>query len=292
MLNELYTKIEVTGLYKPVRLMQISDLHLTLADERDDAYANEHQIGRTQCFSRPGVPGAPAQLREMMAYAQDKCVDRIVLTGDILDFPSVPNLELLKEQLSGSGIPYFYIYGNHDWNYPRDMEQAAVKMRNTPLFKELLGGDASARAVDLGALILIGLDNSDYQFTDAQVDFTQAQLAAGKPCMIFFHVPLYIDTLLEDTMRVWQRSILAGTPPVCNKNDWGAAATEATMRMCRLLRKADTPLIGAAAGHVHFNHEDYLTYGVCPLLKNRGRKQYVTDVGAFGTVRIFDVVPA
>ena len=83
------------GLVKPVKLLHVTDSHLTLTDERDDE--------RKRALSGRMGEGAVEYLSEQIKFAEENC-DLLVHTGDLMDFISHPNAELARNILKNEKI--------------------------------------------------------------------------------------------------------------------------------------------------------------------------------------------
>ena len=99
MMNIEKTIIEI-GLEKPLKVLHITDSHLPLCDERDDAYLQGLAAQR-----RSEYEDFLAPLEEQIMYAMEHC-DLLVHTGDLIDFLSKANLEFARKWLKNDkGCP-------------------------------------------------------------------------------------------------------------------------------------------------------------------------------------------
>src|ERR1700720_3968650 len=122
---------------KPVRIAQISDLHIK-------------------------SPGALAYGRVDTAHALERCVaalnefrpkpDLVVISGDLADTPTAEEYEHLKRLLAQLELPFVGIPGNHD---SRELIRAAFPLVDSPL----ASGPLNQR-VKTGGLDLVLLDSS------------------------------------------------------------------------------------------------------------------------------------
>ena len=158
---------------RPVHIAQISDLHIkqpgALAYGRvDTAKALEHCIAALNAF-------APAP-------------DFVVISGDLVDTPTVEEYEHLKRLLAPLKWPFASIPGNHD---SRDMMRAAFPKAIQPQ-----STDALNQRIEVAGLDLLLLDSSipgkPYGQLDAvTLQWLEATLAAApaRPALIFLHHP-------------------------------------------------------------------------------------------------------
>ena len=109
-MNITKTRIEI-GLEKPFRALHMSDNHIALADERDDARKIKLAEGRTQAFNH-GKTGnvAVEEYERQLDYARAHRLP-ILYTGDLCDFVSYKNLDYARDTLRD--FDYFMAVGNH-----------------------------------------------------------------------------------------------------------------------------------------------------------------------------------
>jgi 3',5'-cyclic AMP phosphodiesterase CpdA len=157
---------------KPVRIAQISDLHI-----------------------KP--PGSLAYGRVDTAKALERCVtalngfrprpDLVVISGDLADTPSLEEYDYLKRLLTPLTLPFVGIPGNHD---SRELMRSAF-----PQAYALSSGPLNQR-VELGGLDLLLLDSSVPGKPHGELDaptlqWLDAELAASpeRPALLILHHP-------------------------------------------------------------------------------------------------------
>ena len=88
----IYTPLEV-GLEKPVRILQITDVHLSFADERDSEYNRNLAVSRVETFSKEGgrPPYTPSEYFEEAVRVAEETDSLLVLTGDVIDIQTHPS---------------------------------------------------------------------------------------------------------------------------------------------------------------------------------------------------------
>lgn len=136
---------------------------------------------------------------------------------------------------------------------------------------------------EVNGVLLIGMDNSEHQFSKRQIELLKEQLQTGKPCILFFHIPIYTE-VLRSVSEGWSRActpeeIVAAMPENIQEEIY---PTKESLEMLELLQQPDTPIQAIFAGHVHFTHQ-------APL-KN-GLMQYVMDMSINGTIRKITILP-
>ena len=244
------------GLTQPLRILQVSDAHLSGCCEEDSDKAKEKSKKKTAAFLKEagGVP-QEQRLKEALELAED--CDALVFTGDIADSPSRANLELLESMLEGR--KYLYTFGNHDYyTYDSDSGNADDRERFLDDFLRFLPCDPTMDAMEIGGVDLVTLDDSLAQFSWLQLGFLKAEIEKGLPILLFLHLPLYSPTFVPQAYEWWDSSMCVGTPAEVlaahGETDPKMPADEATQAMLELIRTE--PLIKAVfASHLHFADE-------------------------------------
>jgi predicted MPP superfamily phosphohydrolase len=100
-----------SGADGPLRIMIVADTHLSIDDERGLPYRGEsaRMAGHNK--------GAKDLFVSSMRLAKTEGFDLIALLGDIVSFPSEAGVEFAKSLLDGTGVPFIFTAGNHDWHY-------------------------------------------------------------------------------------------------------------------------------------------------------------------------------
>ncbi len=251
------------GIQHPITILHITDLHLLFSDARDTTDMQTLAADRIRCF-----PHAGASFAEIQEEIRKNPPDFVLLTGDIVDFPSEKNLETLRSFVDHLPCPYLYTPGNHDWSLPEAYQSRTQYETYMPRFAPFCQDTPSVQCRSVGDdLLLIGVDNSRDHVDEAQLAAVQTAIRAakaqGKRILAAAHVPLYADTLIDDVVRVWRSPIVIG----------GKGRSDTTQAFCDLIgAQADAVL----TGHVHFAHADILPGG-CP--------QYITALAAEGHLR-------
>jgi 3',5'-cyclic AMP phosphodiesterase CpdA len=157
---------------KPVRIAQISDLHIK-------------------------SPGTLAYGRVDTAQALERCVatlnefrprpDLVVISGDLADTPTAEEYEHLKRLLAPLELPFIGIPGNHD---SRELMRAAF-----PQAYAFASGPLNQR-IEIGGLDLVLLDSSvpgkpHGDLDAATLQWLDATLASStdRPALLFLHHP-------------------------------------------------------------------------------------------------------
>lgn len=244
------------GLVQPIRILQVSDCHLSGCCEEDSEKAKAKSKKKTAEFLKEtGGVTQEQRLKEALDLSAE--YDALVFTGDIADSPSRANLELLASMLEGRR--YLYTFGNHDYyTYDSDCGNADDREHFLDDFLRFLPCDPTMDSLQVGGVNLVALDDSLAQFSALQLEFLKAEAAKGSPILLFLHLPVYSPTFVPQAYEWWDSSMCVGTPAdvlvAHGETDPKMRAEAETLLMLDYIR--EEPLIKAIfASHLHFSDE-------------------------------------
>ena len=247
------TQINI-GIKNPVRVLQLSDTHLTLADMRD----GERKVRLAESRSS-GFYSAELVLQEAGMLAKELNIP-ILTTGDISDFVSQANLEFIKA--FNDEHDCFAAAGNHDFSLYVGEAWEDAEYRNQSLEKvqACYHNDIRMSARIIGGINFIALDNGYYLFEHEHLDFLKREAEKGLPMVLMFHTPLYDRALYDaELQRSPVCAYLVGVPEELMgfydeyryKQQKADAITLETMKYI-----AEQPLVKVIlAGHLHVDCE-------------------------------------
>ena len=281
--NPQENTIVVEGLRRDLTLVHVTDSHVVARDERDPG-AREAEVSYQELFQErtPGNVTSKEMFAEVLRRCERVGADCTSLTGDIIHFPSRAAVEVIQQEVAALSGTYLYTLGNHDWFFPYLEWNEETRENHYPRFHALMGQNPACQVRKLEGLLLVGLDNSNYQVTPAQVDFLEQQLQDGRPCFLFMHMPLYAPSLMPSVMEQWESPIVMAAQEGWTEEGrakWKVRENEASTQACyELLSRGNAEnLVGICAGHVHFTRAD-------PFRSER--YQYVTGPAYEGIYRI------
>lgn len=268
------TTIAIKGLQRTYKLYHITDLHLTGMGEKDPAFRHDEAALRARCiFETDGTPAAQ-RLGTFYADARAWGADLMLMTGDIADTPSDPNLQTLYREVQAGGVETFFVIGNHDWSYSDEYHTEQARAQHYEKFAALSKGAVAQHYVEYPDLIIAGIDDGCECVTEQDLDFLRALAQKNKPILLCMHIPINCPTLEADTVRDWRRNINIG-PGAILKN-------RSTEQFCAYVRDPASRIIAVIAGHLHFSHQDELAPGLV---------QYITAGAYLGISRKITLVP-
>ena len=255
--------ITIPGMEDEVKLAFLSDLHIiTLSDEIDESQ-KETVAARVGWSSYEGVsakdqwPGWVDTLNLLEA-------DYILFGGDMVDVPTLSNIEALKAEISRLNKPYMYIRADHDQSYSpylvKDLtDEKTLGYQNSICEVE----DVYIKEFD--DFIIVGWNLSTSLITPEGLDKIKTAAATGKPLILLTHVPiqpLSDESLSEKSKEVYQdRALIWGKNP----NLTFYFPTEdtpnglATGELLDMIYAEDSPFVEVLCGHLHFSWDGQLT---------------------------------
>ncbi|MBQ6066241.1 MAG: metallophosphoesterase [Clostridia bacterium] len=254
---ELIKSTVKIGLEKPVKLLHVTDSHIALADERDDA--RKHELAK-----RLMNPNKEIFLREHIAYAEENC-DLLVHTGDLMDFVSHANADYARALLKNEHI--FFIAGNHDYSqYVGEAWEDDAYRMNSYMQMGGLGVPMFFNARVVGGVNIVGIDNSYYRFADWQLWRLKKEVEKGLPVVLAFHDPLFEQSLYDYHFSAVPHepcTYLVGCDeehllPYSEFRAVQQRPDEPTLRFIDYVK--NEPAVRAIlTGHLHFSFESLLT---------------------------------
>lgn len=202
-LSMSYATVEI-GLRKPFSVLHISDTHLTAAYPSESQKKQELRKNRTQTFGGHQEEA----LRDSLAWAKQH-VDYVVHTGDLIDWQSEANYDLVRKYFGDSIVGCM---GNHEFSpdmwltEPAAPENEAFKDRSRQRLQEVYPFDISFFSREINGVNFITLDDVYATVTEQQVSRFKKEADKGLPIVLCMHVPLFTDTIYRANRRFWGKA--------------------------------------------------------------------------------------
>ncbi|HUX95746.1 MAG TPA: metallophosphoesterase [Bacteroidales bacterium] len=200
---ELSATTRIPDLHDSLKIMQITDSHISIEDEKESDFMvygermRKAYMNPRKHFSLDTSITTFDNLDNILLKAKSENIDLLILTGDIVNFPSPASVNYVYERLKRTGIQWLFISGNHDWHY-EGMEGTLDSLRNTWIDKSLLplynGHNPLYFSTVIHGINFVGIDNSTGQVNEKQVEFLQDQLKKKEPIILMSHIPYKLNT--------------------------------------------------------------------------------------------------
>ena len=230
-------KISLKGI-APKIIYHISDVHLCEWDENSTPEEKASAVDRTAewevtrrwfaetynepCEKRQEIPAAKQYANLLSATADG---DAVVFSGDIMDYVSAASLKVMEEGLRGLNCPFVAVCGNHE---------SAESLPDGMLLSEM---KKPLQVVDLGDILLVGIDNSTRTFTDEQLKGIESLFSANKPIIITMHCPAVTDENRATLQKCGEYFLLE---------------EPANSKFIELIRSEKSTVCAVLTGHLHF----------------------------------------
>lgn len=183
-------KISAGFMDEPLKVMFIADSHICcqggLAEPYLDYSSRMSQYGHTT-----------GKMQRSLASAKKENFDLAILAGDIINYPSEHNVEMVKRVMDTCGVPCLYIAGNHDWHFEGDPGPSMQLRDNwieTSLKPLYYGENPMIYSKVIKGVKFVMLDNSTYELIPSQLEAMRKELAEGLPTIICCHIPFYFPS--------------------------------------------------------------------------------------------------
>ena len=243
------------GLPRPFSVLHISDTHLT------EAYPDETPW-RDFCEKRRRTFGGCQQsaLAVSLAWAKEN-VDYVLHTGDLVDFPTKANLDLVARYYGG-GDNRLGCTGNHEYQrepFERGISPTAdYNALSRADLDRPFGRDTLFTSRVVEGVNFITLDQAYGTVTRRQVERFDAEVAKGLPIILCMHVPFLTDHIWLASERYWafrgKKFRIRGVPPA--RGDLARQRNDEVTRDFVARLKEERLLKGILCGHLHIDVQD------------------------------------
>lgn len=259
------------GLPKPVKLLQITDSHITRDDPQmyREATFNTHYSGCCEDY-----------FFKALSYAKQNHLP-VLHTGDLIDFFSPGNFAFLDEYMAD--VDYIYAAGNHDFCHllGQAKEDYAYKWEKINEIAPHIKNNLYFYSRLMGGLNLITLDNSYYTITQGQIELLKAEAAKGYPMVLAMHVPIYTENLRATASASEPLYVMAAPSDILARYTpdriWQQTPDATTLEAVAYIK--EEPLIKAViTGHKHVNYVENLREGLPQLVTAGSFDGYVREI--------------
>lgn len=269
--------ITIPGLQGSYDFLYIADTHcIVKTTERIDPWDTTTD-DRIRSFSNGLGMSSAEQFPGWIRLANAYDADALLMGGDIIDYLSEENVQLVKDHLSDLQTDYLYAMGNHDSVdilnlYGDDGDGGYVD--DSPLIRDFfIDGDCECQVLDYGEFCVCSVNNHGSaafaRVSERALEEFRQVCAKGKPVILICHVPFGTEStsaFREAVEARWGNPILMGTDP-------SYQCDGTTREFCETVLAENSPVVAILSGHVHFFHEDSVNERII---------QYVSDTSSNG----------
>ncbi|MBQ8447795.1 MAG: metallophosphoesterase [Clostridia bacterium] len=198
MIELTHTKLHA-GLEKPVKILHITDIHLTYADESDTPEHRKLMEKRRGVFRREGgfPPFTPKEYFEQAMALAKKEGALLVCTGDAMDIYTHGNLTVFKDIIAGEDLMFSPGGHEHQRVCRRTMEEPYPypETARAKLERELGCFNLYFESRIVGGVNIVTADNSLDYFPKKTVEAFKRELERGLPMLVFFHDAVWDELL-------------------------------------------------------------------------------------------------
>ena len=242
------------GATTPFSILHISDTHLTDAYPHEDEKKQKLKEIRTITFGGRQEEA----LRDSLAWAK-KNVDYVLHTGDVIDWISEANLDLVKKYW---GENVFGSVGNHEFSRYMWMEKGegtlAYKALSDELLRKYYPFDISFASKVVNGVNFVTIDDAYGVVTPEQVERFRAEVKKGLPIVLCMHIPFYTDVMWRAHEKYWtgagKKFTSAAIPRIVG--DYWTQRNDPTTRDFIAYLKCEPMLKAILAGHIHMTLQD------------------------------------
>jgi 3',5'-cyclic AMP phosphodiesterase CpdA len=199
---EFSSTIAIPDFKDSLKILQITDSHISIEDEKEaDLMKYGERMHKAYMvpfkhYLQDIYKTTFEYFDELLLKAKNEDVELLLLTGDIVNFPSAVSAKYVYDRLVETGIPWLYIAGNHDWYY-EGMPGSQDSLRLTWIEKNLAplykGHNPLYYSEIINGINFVGIDNSTYRISDEQVQFMEEQLSGHEPVILISHIPYSLN---------------------------------------------------------------------------------------------------
>ena len=240
------------GASKPFSILHISDTHLTAA------YPDEAEGVRVRAKNRSRTFGGRQEeaLRDTLAWAKQH-VDYVVHTGDMIDFQSRANFDLVRKYYGESGAAMLGSLGNHEYYHGQKKETEETKGETRELVSAAFPFDTSFQSTVVNGVNFVTLDNVYGTVTQRQAECFAAEVEKGLPIVLCMHCPIQTENVIRAGQRYWQKDSMKAVPDMSNfQKGWKGDGKRSVTQDFYAYLEAQPLLKAVLAGHIHVTVAD------------------------------------
>ena len=246
-----YVRIKA-GAEKPFTVLHISDTHLTAAYPHEDAKKHELIKVRAKTFGGRQEEA----LRDSLAWARQH-VDYVLHTGDMIDFQSEANFDLVRKYYGDGGDTMFGSLGNHEYSRNMWFDKATYNEEYKDGTRGLVAAafpfDTLLASTIVNGVNFVSMDNVYGTVTLRQAERFAEEVAKDLPIVLCVHRPFMTAHIEQANSRFWRSKNLK---EIKDTSGWKESYKDSVTSDFVSYLKSQPLLKGILAGHLHFDVQD------------------------------------
>lgn len=277
--------VKIPGLDRDYEIAVVNDLHLitdhVAGDVLEENLPTVNERYETLSVTEEGIH-AEELWPEIIRFLNYHDFDAVIFAGDLLDYSSHSNMDILKkgfEELKYPKDRILYLRSDHDYG---GWYGGGVYTDNDGFNAQaaLWDGDSGRGYIDFGTFQILGINKSYQNLTEERLEFLKEKLDEGKPVIVATHVPFYSekDPSLEAVSMAVRNRIYYWNPeessycPDANTQEW-----------IDRMYAPDSNVVQIVAAHMHAAWDGYVTSQL---------KEHIFAPAFQGNIGIFHVTDA
>ena len=286
--------VYIGGLTEEYTIAFVNDLHLVtdtevghvLEEELPEVMKRYNELAITNDGKH-----AEELWPEIIRYLNYNNFDAVIFGGDLLDYCSPSNIEVLKqgfEQLKYDSDRMIYLRSDHDYvgtyggSQYTDADGFAAQ-------KQLWDGDSEEKVIDMREFLIVGINKSYLNLSDDRLNYLNGELRDGRPVIVATHVPFYVT---EDAESLEARSLeIRNKIYYWNPTNSGYCPDENTQKFIDEMYAPGSNVVQILAAHLHASWDGKATKkvgehifapaysGSIGIIHVTGQKVQETEVG-------------
>lgn len=249
-------EIDLPNVNDTYEILFVNDMHIVELDGSLPESELENIKTRQEVMFQSSTGMRSSEVWKQLCSVLDEfAADHIIFGGDIVDFTSESNLQVLQEGLSQISTPYTYLRADHDlgtWYSNGALnEQNAIKMHAE------ISNYEDVYILEYPEVYVIGWNNSTSQLTNSALHKILSIWENGKPIVLATHVP--INSIVDSSLAEASSKV----DPKGRIKLWGEGCLyqprESTSSFMGMIYDENSPVKAVFSGHLHFKHTVQLT---------------------------------
>ena len=249
-----YATVEI-GIEKPFSVLHLSDTHLTAAYDHENEKKQQLHNNRTTTFGGRQEEA----LGDALAWAKEH-VDYVVHTGDLIDWQSEANFDLVKKYF-GDGV--IGSLGNHEYSTdmwlsdPKEEKNEKYKNNTRETIQSVYPFNTTLFSQVVNGVNFVTLDDVYGYVTKTQVKLFKVEVDKGMPIVLCMQVHFNTDNIWRATCRFWKdKGKLTYREVPEPTGDYKRQRKDPVTRKFIKYLKSEPLLRCILAGHEHITVED------------------------------------